>query len=113
CPRYDTRANSCLLGDSLEELAAILRFAGRARGDGDNLVHTMGFGQTPEFRQYLERRVHSLRRERPSIESARTEADHLLLAVDDLEGEVRPDLHDDHVDRVRADVDGCNALLRP
>ena len=41
-----------------------------------------------------------------AVEPAGAQADHFLLAVDDLEGQVRADLHDDHVDRVGADVDG-------
>ena len=52
-----------------------------------------------------------LRGERPAIKSARPQPDHLLLPVDDLEGQVRPDLHHDHVDGVGADVDSCNPHL--
>ena len=44
--------------------------------------------------------------EAPAVEPAGAEPDHLFLAVDDFEGQVRADLHDDHVDGVRADVDG-------
>ena len=67
----------------------------------------MRFGQTPEFREHLESRVHSLRRERAAVQTAGAEADHFLLAVDDLEREIGPYLHHYHVDRVGADVDGC------
>ena len=44
-----------------------------------------------------------------AVEPAGPEAHHLLLAVDHLEGQIRADPHHDHVDRVRADVDGCQA----
>ena len=107
----DPRPDAGLLGDGLEEFAAVLGFAGGARRDGDNFVDLVGFGQTPEFRQHLERGVHRLRGERPAIKAARTQPDHFLLPVDDLERQVGPDLHHDHVDGVGADVDGCDAHL--
>jgi CHAD domain-containing protein len=53
--------------------------------------------------------VHSLGCERATIKPAGPQADHFLLPVDDLEREVRPDLHHNHVDGVRADVDGGDA----
>ena len=59
-----------------------------------------------ELRQHLQRRVHRLGRERAAVESAGAEADHLLLAIDDLEREIGADPHDDHVQRIGADVDG-------
>jgi hypothetical protein len=62
--------------------------------------------EAPELRQRLQRGVHRGRGERTPIEAARPEPHHLLLPIDHLEGEVRPHLNDDHVDRVRADVDG-------
>ena len=93
--------------DGLQELAAVLGLARRAGRDGDNFVDPVRFGQTPEFRQHLERRVHRLRRERPAVEAAGPQPDHLLLPVDDLERQIGPDLHDDHVQRVGADVDGA------
>ena len=42
---------------------------------------------------------------RPSRPPA-PEPDHFLLAIDHLEREIGPHLHDDHVQRVGADVDG-------
>ena len=38
--------------------------------------------------------------------TAGAEAHHLLLAIDDLEREIGPHAHHDHVERVGADVDG-------
>ena len=93
-------------GDGLQELAAVFGFAHRARGDRDDLVDAVRFGQAPELRQHLERGVHRLGRERPAVEAAGAQPDHLLLAVDDLERQIGPDLHHDHVQRVGADVDG-------
>ena len=99
------------LGDGLQELAAVFGFARRAGRDRDNLVDAVRFGQTPEFRQHLERRVHRLGRERAAVEAAGAQADHLLLAVDDFEREIRAHLDHDHVERVGADVDGGNAHI--
>ena len=45
-------------------------------------------------------------RQRAAVESARAEPDHFLFAVDDLERQIRPHLHDDHVQRIGADIDG-------
>ena len=105
-PRDDTRADSRLLRDGVKELAAVFGFAHRARRDGDDLVDAVRFGQTPELRQDLERGVHRLGRERAPVETACAQADHLLLAVDDLERQIRPHVHDDHVQRVGPDIDG-------
>ena len=69
----------------------------------------MRFGQPPEFRQHLERGVHRLGRERAAVQPAGAQPDHFLFAVDDFEGQIGADLHDDHVDRVGADVDGGDA----
>src|SRR5262249_42621350 len=46
---------------------------------------------------------------RASAGPAGAEPHHLLLAIDDLEREVAADTYDDHVQRIRADVDGCDA----
>ena len=88
------------------EVAAVVRFAGGAGGGRDDLVDLVRFGQALELRQRLERGRHGGRRDAPAVEAAGAEPDHILFPVDDLEGEIRPDLHHDHVDRVRADVDG-------
>ena len=53
--------------------------------------------------------MHCLRRERPSVEPASAETHHLLLPVDDLEGEVGAHCDHNHVERVGADVDGRDA----
>ena len=108
-PEMTRGADAGLLRDRLQELAAVLGFADRARRDGDDLVDAVRLGQPPELRQHLERGVHRFGRERPAVEAAGAQADHLLLAVDDLERQVGPDAHDDHVERVGADVDGGEA----
>jgi hypothetical protein len=65
----------------------------------------MRLRQTPELREHLERRLHRLRRERPAIQAAGPEADHFFFPVDHLEGEISAHAHDDHVHRIRPDVD--------
>ena len=108
-PGDDARADAGLPVDRREELAAVLGFAHGARRDRDDLVDPVRLGQPPELRQHLQRGVHRLGRQRPAVEAAGAQADHFLLAVDDLEGEIGPHLHDDHVERVGADVDGGDA----
>ena len=110
-PRNDPRPDAGLFGDRLEELAPVLGFTRGAGGDGDNFINPMGFGQTPELRQDLEAGVDGLGRKGPAVEPTGSEPDHLFLAVDDLERQISPDLDDDHVDGVGADVDGGNAHL--
>ena len=107
--RDHPRADAGLLGDRLEEFAAVLGLARRAGRDGDDLVDAVRFGEAPELRQHLQRGVHRLRRERAAVEAAGAQPDHFLLAVDDLEGQVGADLHHDHVERIGADVDGGDA----
>src|SRR5207244_6779473 len=77
--RNHLRPNARLVSDGPEEVAPILGLARRAGRDGDNVVDAMRFGQTPEFREHLESRVHSLRRERAAVQTAGAEADHFLL----------------------------------
>ena len=104
----DPGADPGLRGDRLEKFPAVLGLANRAGGDGDHLVDTVRFGQTPELRQHLERRVHGLRRERAAVQTAGTQTDHFLLAVDHLERQVGPDLDHDHVER-----SWCRCRWRP
>ena len=94
--------------DRLQELAAVLGFAGRARRDGHDLVDPVRFGQPPEFRQHLQRGVHRFGRERAAVEAAGAQPDHLLFPIDDLEREIGADPHDDHVQRIGPDIDGGN-----
>ena len=93
------------LGDRVQERPAVLGFSGGAGRHRDDLVDPMRLGQPPELRQHLQRRVHRLGRQRAAVESTGAETHHFLLAIDDLEREVRTDSHDDHVQRVGADVD--------
>ena len=83
--------------DGMKELAAVFGFAHRARRHGDDLVDAVRLAQPPELRQHLERSVHRLGRERAPVETAGAQANHLLLAVDDLERQIRPHADDDHV----------------
>ena len=103
--RDHLRSNADLVRDRAKEVAAVLGFACGAGRHCDDVVYPMRFGQTPELCKYLECGVHSLRRERASVQTTGSEAHHLLLAIDDLEREIGPYLHHYHVDRVGADVD--------
>ena len=109
CPRYDACADSCLLRDGMEELAAVLGFANRAGRHRDDAIDAVRVRQAPELRQYLERGMHNLGRERPPVEAAGTEAHHFLLAIDDFKRQIGPHAHDDHVQGVGADIDGGDA----
>ncbi len=91
------------LGD---EVAAVVGFARGAGRGGDDLVDLVRVGQPPELGQGLERRGHGRRRQAAAVQAAGAQPDHVLFAVNDFEGQVRPDLDHDHVDRVGADVDG-------
>jgi CHAD domain-containing protein len=110
-PRDNPRPNAGLLGDGLEELAAVLGFTRGAGRNGDNFLDAMRFGQTLELREHLETCMHRLRRKSFPVKAAGPEPDHLLFPVDDLERQIRPDLHDDHVDGIGADVDSGDAHL--
>ena len=107
--RDDARADAGLALDAREELAAVARFARGARRRRENLVDAVRLGQPLELRQRLQRGVHRLGRQRLAVEAAGAEPDHDFLAIDDFEREIRPHADDDHVDRVRADVDGGDA----
>jgi len=72
----------------------------------DRLFDAVRFGQPPEFGQHLERRVHRFGCERPAVEPAGAQPDHFLFPIDDLERQIGPHAHDDHVDRIGSDVDG-------
>ena len=103
----DAGADSGFVLDSREELAAVSCFAGGTGRGGEHDIHLARLGEALEFDQRLQRRLHPLARQRPAVEAAGAKPDHGLLAVDDLEREVRPHAHNDHVDGVGTDVDGC------
>jgi hypothetical protein len=83
--RDDPWPNAGLLGNGLEELAAVLCFTRGAGRNGDNFLNAMGFGQTPELREHLQAGMNCLRRQGFSVKPAGSQPDHLLFAVDDLE----------------------------
>ncbi len=61
------------------------------------------------FDKRVHRRRHAAVRQTPAVEAAHAETDHVLLAIDDLEGQIRAHPAHDHVQRVGADVDGGDA----
>ena len=80
--------------------------SGGAGTSQDATFSSMGFGQTPEFREDLERRVHRVRCELATVQSAGAETDHFFFPVNHFKGQVRTHLNHNHVDRIGADVDG-------
>ena len=74
---------------SRDEIPAVVRLAGGAGGGRDDFVDLVRFGQPLEFGQRLQRRRHGGRREAAAVQAAGAEPDHVLFAIDDLEGEVR------------------------
>jgi hypothetical protein len=103
------RSDRGLLHNGAEEFTAVLRLAHGACRDRHRFVDAMRFGQTSELRQDLECCMHRFRRERPAIQASGPEADHFFFSVDHLEGEVSAHTHDDHVHRIRPDVDSGEA----
>ena len=103
----DARADAGGAFDGGEELAAVFGLARGAGGRGENLVDLVRPRESLEFRQRLQRRGHRLVRQLLAVQPAGAQPDHFLLAIDDLEREVRPDTDHDHVNGVGADVDGC------
>ncbi len=92
-----------------EEVAAVLGLARGAGRRGQDLVDLVRAGDALELRERLERRGLGRPGQLAPVETARAEPDHFLLPIDDLEREVGAHADHDHVDRVRADVDGGQA----
>ena len=90
----------------LQKVRAVFGLARGARGDGDDLVHAVRIGEPLELRHHLQRGVRGFGRERAAVEPAGAEPHHFLLAIDDFEREIGPHPHDDHVQRIGADIDG-------
>ena len=105
----DAGADAGLALDGPQEGAAVFRFARGAGRHREQFIDLVRFGEPRELRQRLQRRGHRFGREFLAVESAGAEPDHFLFAIDDFEREVRPNANHDHVDRVRADVDGGEA----
>ena len=101
----DLRLDAGLPLDRGEKFAAVFGFAHGAGRCGEDLFHLMRFGQPSEARKRLQGRGHGLGRQRLAVESAGAEADHFLLAVDDLEGQIGADADHDHVNRICTAVD--------
>ena len=77
--------------------------------EGDVVLADRYFSGWFDLALLLERGVHSVRRELAPVQSARTQTDHFLFPVNHFEGQVWADLDHDHVDGIRADVDGGQA----
>ena len=101
----DAHADAGLPRHLGNEIPAVVRLARGARRAGDNLVNLVGIGDAFELSQRLQRRGDRGRCEAPAVEPAGAEPHHFLLAIDDLEGQVRTDPHHNHMDGIGADVD--------
>jgi hypothetical protein len=107
--RDHARPDAGLLDDAREELRAVLGLAHGARRRGEDFVHAVRLGDAPEFGERQKRGAHRLLGQAAPVEAAGPQPHHLLLAVDYLERQIGADANHDHVDRVRADVDGGEA----
>ena len=102
-------ANASLPIDFGDEVAAVVGFAGRARGAGDDLVDLVRLGDATELGQRLEGGGYRRWRQAAAAEPAGAKPDHILFPVDDLKRQVGTNLNHDHMDRVGTDIDGGDA----
>jgi hypothetical protein len=105
--RNDTRSDAGFVFAARQEFAAV---AGLARGAGrgrENLINLVRVRDSLELRQRLQGSAHRFRRESSAVETTCPQPDHRFFAVDHLERQVRAHANDNHVNRVRADIDGC------
>ena len=101
----DLRLDAGFALDRGEKFAAVFGLAHGAGRCGENFLDLMRLGQPAEARERLQSGRHRLGGQRLAVESARPEADHLLFAIDDLEGQIGPDADHDHVNRICTAVD--------
>ncbi len=105
----DVDADADLTLNAPEELAAVFRLAGRAGGRRKNLIDLMRIGEPAVARERIECGGHRLFRQPAATQSTGTKPDHFLLAIDDLEGQIRSNGDHDHVDGIAAEIDGRDA----
>ena len=101
----DLRLDASFALDSSQKFAAVFSLPHGARRRREYFFHLMRLGQPAKAPERLKSRRHCLGGERLAVESARAEADHLLFAVDYFEGQIGPDAHHDHVNRICTAVD--------
>ena len=75
----DAHADADVAMHGGEEVRAVLGFADRARGRGDDLVDAVGFGQPLELRQRLHRGRDARDRQLAPVEAARAQAYHVAF----------------------------------
>jgi CHAD domain-containing protein len=102
----DADANPEVPMDCGDEIAAVFSLADGTGGRGDDFVHTVRIGQALELRQRLHGRRNSRDRKGTAVQTAGPQPNHVLLAIDHFEGQIRPDAAYDHVDGIGPDVDG-------
>ena len=104
-PGDDPGTNAGPPFDRLEKGPAVFGFPRRAGRRRQNLVDLVGLGEALELRERQQGRAHRLARHLAPVQAAGAQADHFLLAIDDLERKVRSDLDHNHVDRIGPDID--------
>jgi hypothetical protein len=98
-----------------QELKPVGRLAHRARGDGDDLACPLETRERGHLEQGFEALAHRFRRQRAVGERRLAEPHHVALPRQDLVGaggSGAAAFDDHHMNRVRADVDRCDAAGR-
>src|SRR4051812_29632734 len=104
----DFDAQTDIVGNLLDEVAAVRRLAYRAGRDRRDAADPLALGKRAEGGQRLHAGVDRLRRQPAVTERLAAEAHHLLGAIEDAKATVRLDLSHHHVDGIAADVDSRN-----
>ena len=97
----------------LDELAAVPGLAHRGRRGAQDAVHVHAARELAEALEGLDRAPHRRALQHAGPERPAADLGDLALAVHDLEAPAFGGAGDDHVDRVRADVDGGDAHAYP
>ena len=109
CAGDDLRRDPGVLGNGVQELAAVLRFAHGCGRDGTHVRDAVALRELHELADGFQAEAHGFVCQAAVLEDALAQEDHLLLAVDDLERVIAPSADHDHVDRVGPNVD-CGEL---
>ena len=108
CPRNHANPYAGLPFHLRDEIAAVVSFASGRGRRSHNLVNFVRNRETLELGKCLQGSPDGRGRETASVKTSRAQTNHFLFPINDFEGQVWADLHDDHVDGVRSNVDGGN-----
>ena len=104
-PRDHADTNARFPLDSLDQVAAIGRFADSAGSDRLDPREAAVASQGGEGPNHLDPLGDGVRRELPGLEGFLTQAWHILDPVQNLVREVRQDLRQDHMNGIAADIE--------